>query len=151
MSATPYMSDPAFPNPLEVAGNMTFYQTALSRAIFKSAATKIFGKKNSLHKKSRCVYSDFFDCGVGRDRTADTRIFSPLLYQLSYRTGRISNKKQGITNGEMPKTLFGTAKIGEYRKCAKYVAVRVQMCGYVDMRMKKGVSLQSHTNPITYQ
>jgi hypothetical protein len=24
--------------------------------------------------------------GVGRDRTADTRIFSPLLYQLSYRT-----------------------------------------------------------------
>ena len=27
-----------------------------------------------------------FICGVGRDRTADTRIFSPLLYQLSYRT-----------------------------------------------------------------
>jgi hypothetical protein len=25
-------------------------------------------------------------CGVGRDRTADTRIFSPLLYRLSYRT-----------------------------------------------------------------
>ncbi len=25
-------------------------------------------------------------CGVGRNRTADTRIFSPLLYQLSYRT-----------------------------------------------------------------
>ncbi len=24
--------------------------------------------------------------GVGRNRTADTRIFSPLLYQLSYRT-----------------------------------------------------------------
>ena len=28
----------------------------------------------------------FTFCGVGRDRTADTRIFSPLLYQLSYRT-----------------------------------------------------------------
>ena len=27
-----------------------------------------------------------FICGVGRDRTGDTRIFSPLLYQLSYRT-----------------------------------------------------------------
>jgi hypothetical protein len=27
-------------------------------------------------------------CGVGRDRTGDTRIFSPLLYQLSYRTSR---------------------------------------------------------------
>ena len=25
-------------------------------------------------------------CGVGRDRTGDTRIFSPLLYRLSYRT-----------------------------------------------------------------
>ena len=25
------------------------------------------------------------DCGPGRTRTADTRIFSPLLYQLSYR------------------------------------------------------------------
>lgn len=27
-----------------------------------------------------------FESGVGRDRTADTRIFSPLLYRLSYRT-----------------------------------------------------------------
>ena len=27
-----------------------------------------------------------FPGGVGRDRTADTRIFSPLLYRLSYRT-----------------------------------------------------------------
>ena len=27
-----------------------------------------------------------FFCGDGRDRTADTRIFSPLLYQLSYIT-----------------------------------------------------------------
>ena len=26
------------------------------------------------------------DCGVSRDRTGDTRIFSPLLYRLSYRT-----------------------------------------------------------------
>ncbi|MEN9458253.1 MAG: hypothetical protein RL135_831 [Bacteroidota bacterium] len=26
--------------------------------------------------------------GVGRDRTGDTRIFSPLLYRLSYRTFR---------------------------------------------------------------
>ena len=34
--------------------------------------------------------------GVGRDRTADTRIFSPLLYRLSYRT-----------------ILYRAAKIGE--------------------------------------
>jgi hypothetical protein len=31
--------------------------------------------------------------GVGRDRTADTRIFSPLLYQLSYRTVLIADCK----------------------------------------------------------
>ena len=27
----------------------------------------------------------FVQCGSGRNRTSDTRIFSPLLYQLSYR------------------------------------------------------------------
>jgi len=32
--------------------------------------------------------------------TGDTRIFSPLLYRLSYRTIRISNKEQGILNLE---------------------------------------------------
>ena len=32
-------------------------------------------------------------CGVGRDRTADTRIFSPLLYRLSYRTSFIGQQK----------------------------------------------------------
>jgi hypothetical protein len=30
---------------------------------------------------------------VGRDRTADTRIFSPLLYRLSYRTSLLSGCK----------------------------------------------------------
>ena len=28
----------------------------------------------------------FFKCGATRNRTGDTRIFSPLLYQLSYGT-----------------------------------------------------------------
>jgi hypothetical protein len=37
-----------------------------------------------INEKPR-LYSQGF-CGVGRDRTADTWIFSPLLYQLSYRT-----------------------------------------------------------------
>ena len=37
------------------------------------------------HKKALRNLKAFL-CGVGRDRTADTRIFSPLLYQLSYRT-----------------------------------------------------------------
>ena len=32
--------------------------------------------------------------GVGRDRTADTRIFSPLLYRLSYRTILVPNEER---------------------------------------------------------
>ena len=39
-------------------------------------------EKQNLHK----LYYEGFISGVGRDRTADTRIFSPLLYRLSYRT-----------------------------------------------------------------
>lgn len=38
-------------------------------------------------------------CGVGRDRTGDTRIFSPLLYRLSYRTSLSAltgSKNKGI-------------------------------------------------------
>ena len=31
-----------------------------------------------------------FEHGQGRNRTADTRIFSPLLYQLSYLASRVS-------------------------------------------------------------
>ena len=44
-----------------------------------------------------------FKSGVGRDRTADTRIFSPLLYRLSYRTGwegKFKGKK-GYVQGQM--------------------------------------------------
>jgi hypothetical protein len=46
-----------------------------------------------------------FQRGVGRDRTADTRIFSPLLYRLSYRTN-------------VPR-LIGVAKIGKTGKKPK--------------------------------
>ena len=31
-------------------------------------------------------HNDYYDSGAGQNRTADTRIFSPVLYQLSYRT-----------------------------------------------------------------
>jgi hypothetical protein len=31
----------------------------------------------------------WFGCGQGRNRTADTRIFSPLLYRLSYLAIRV--------------------------------------------------------------
>ncbi len=37
-------------------------------------------------KNPRPAWVLFCKSGVGRDRTADTRIFSPLLYRLSYRT-----------------------------------------------------------------
>ena len=38
-------------------------------------------------KQKKPGNSGLFLSGEGRDRTADTRIFSPLLYQLSYLTG----------------------------------------------------------------
>ena len=31
------------------------------------------------------MFNDFVFGGLGRNRTTDTRIFNPLLYQLSYR------------------------------------------------------------------
>jgi hypothetical protein len=37
---------------------------------------------------------------VGRDRTADTRIFSPLLYRLSYRTIPCKGSKNKISAGK---------------------------------------------------
>ena len=40
---------------------------------------------NISNKKAPVINQSLFS-GVGRDRTADTRIFSPLLYRLSYRT-----------------------------------------------------------------
>ncbi len=40
---------------------------------------------NWLYKKSSIFIEDFF-CGASWIRTSDTRIFSPLLYQLSYGT-----------------------------------------------------------------
>ena len=36
-----------------------------------------------------------FSGGVSRDRTGDTRIFSPLLYQLSYRTSFLIFHQEG--------------------------------------------------------
>ena len=45
-------------------------------------------------EKPTLVVGFIFSCGVGRDRTGDTRIFSPLLYRLSYRTfGEVSRTK----------------------------------------------------------
>ena len=49
-----------------------------------------------MHKKTTSILVEVV-CGVGRDRTADTRIFSPLLYRLSYRTVLfVGSKNKGI-------------------------------------------------------
>jgi hypothetical protein len=40
--------------------------------------------------------------GLGRNRTIDTRIFNPLLYQLSYR----ANESESISKGAVPLKRF---------------------------------------------
>lgn len=53
------------------------------------------------HKKHKPVGVTGLCCGIGRDRTSDTRIFSPLLYLLSYDTFFAAakvNKKLYLTN-----------------------------------------------------
>jgi hypothetical protein len=51
------------------------------------------------NKKGRI--SATFARGVGRDRTADTRIFSPLLYRLSYRTIPVWGGKNKTSHGKL--------------------------------------------------
>ena len=41
-------------------------------------------KKNGLLSRFSCIFTYLTENGQGRDRTGDTWIFSPLLYQLSY-------------------------------------------------------------------
>ena len=56
-----------------------------------------FGAKRR-HKRLRPVFS--FGGGQGRNRTTDTRIFSPLLYQLSYlAVSRVSMNVDRATKG----------------------------------------------------
>ena len=59
-------------------------------------------KVYEVHKKKPC-YCRVHVRGVGRDRTADTRIFSPLLYQLSYRTKSGSKNKGKWASGKEKK------------------------------------------------
>ena len=47
---------------------------------------------NSRQKKADDDTCCFFNGGLGRNRTNDTRIFSPLLYQLSYETTWLREK-----------------------------------------------------------
>jgi hypothetical protein len=48
------------------------------------------GIRRETKKAANC---SFFCCGTTRNRTGDTRIFSPLLYQLSYGTAYFDDAK----------------------------------------------------------
>ena len=41
-----------------------------------------------LFRAKYLIYLNIYLGGLGRNRTNDTRIFNPLLYQLSYRAGK---------------------------------------------------------------
>ena len=56
------------------------------------------------YKKSSYYLVTAFFCGATRNRTGDTRIFSPLLYQLSYGTN----------------FYFAVAKVGKVYQTTKY-------------------------------
>ena len=65
-------------NPLPCSANAR--QSCLFLHFYAPRCKKISLKINKL------IDNQAFFRGVGRDRTGDTRIFSPLLYRLSYRT-----------------------------------------------------------------
>ena len=67
-------------------------------------------KKRELHFCNSLIFS-----GATRNRTGDTRIFSPLLYQLSY--GTISASVSGTLTGV---ALFCVAKVGVFFYSAKF-------------------------------
>ena len=50
----------------------------------RTSALKKMSKRQKTEKKSESSPISEIEGGQGRDRTGDTRIFSPLLYQLSY-------------------------------------------------------------------
>ena len=57
---------------------------------FKLRPNRIIGKDK--RKTTYIAVSRSSQCGTTRNRTGDTRIFSPLLYQLSYGTILLSYK-----------------------------------------------------------
>ena len=54
--------------------------------------------KERIYSPSRLATSLLLHGGAGQNRTGDTRIFSPLLYQLSYRG--ISSRYCSLMNGD---------------------------------------------------
>ena len=59
--------------------------------------------KRGIRKKQLLLFVTAFFSGATRNRTGDTRIFSPLLYQLSYGTVVLFNGCKGRENFEYSK------------------------------------------------
>ena len=58
-----------------------------------------------------------FACGATRNRTGDTRIFSPLLYQLSYGTSILCLQSMFLDCGCKGTQTFETCKHFSRKKC----------------------------------
>ena len=73
--------------------------------------------KRRIPKRLRARYLGIFGCGVTRNRTGDTRIFSPLLYQLSYDTNKEIKFELRVLVG------FAVAKVGTFSHPCNFFAI----------------------------
>ena len=62
--------------------------------------------KERIYSPSRLASSLFLHGGAGQNRTADTRSFNPLLYQLSYRAKIKYQNKNGGFDGNRTRDLL---------------------------------------------
>ena len=82
---------------------LRFFQCGQERPYITLACTIIVvfeeNKKSRFSLKIRVLRCfAFLCCGATRNRTGDTRIFSPLLYQLSYGTNSFASANVGQKN-----------------------------------------------------
>ena len=79
------------------AGKATFCRSCKVGVTFSRIRQRGSGPRGSIIKGKEVntfsVFTSHFECGATRNRTGDTRIFSPLLYQLSYGTFRFCDCK----------------------------------------------------------
>ncbi len=67
----------------------------------------LFSRQMNAKETSNCFEVSL--CGATRNRTGDTRIFSPLLYQLSY--GTLSQRRYRLFASAKVRQEFGMAKL----------------------------------------
>jgi hypothetical protein len=86
--------------------NLWWYRAESNPAFSKAGAPGFFPFWNlDVYNPGEFLLSSS-GSGTGRNRTADTRIFSPVLYQLSYRT------KFAFQNGMLYQLSYRTVKFG---------------------------------------